>query len=143
MSKVLIGMLQNAHAGEIAAYHAYEGHWKSLKDHKERKEIRKIQEEEMEHIELIEEFLKDLNSKPLFFLDLIFSFIGRVLSVMCYFTGYRLPMYVAKKIEQIGVENYNKMALEAREHGHHAMYLFLCDMSEVEQQHEKYFKGKY
>ncbi len=135
-------MLQNAHAGEIAAYRAYEGHWRSLKNIEESAQVKLIQKEELEHIHLIEEFLEDLGAKPNKFLDFIFSLIGRFLSAGCYVSGYFAPMYVARIIERIGKNNYNLMADEAHRLGLYTMCLFLRDMSEVEEDHEKYFASK-
>jgi demethoxyubiquinone hydroxylase (CLK1/Coq7/Cat5 family) len=37
----LIRILQNAHAGELAAAFAYRGHWKSLKNSPEKTHIKK------------------------------------------------------------------------------------------------------
>ena len=38
----LIRILQNAHAGELAAAFAYRGHWKSLRESAEKTQIKKL-----------------------------------------------------------------------------------------------------
>ncbi|MDQ3634788.1 MAG: hypothetical protein M3405_09820 [Acidobacteriota bacterium] len=39
----LIRILQNAHAGELAAAYAYRGHWKSVRNSEEKTQIKIIE----------------------------------------------------------------------------------------------------
>ncbi len=59
----LIRILQNAHAGEIAAAYAYRGHWKSLKESPEKTEIKKIEAEEWDHRRRVGEWLEKLGAE--------------------------------------------------------------------------------
>ena len=54
----LIRILQNAHAGELAAAYAYRGHWKSLKDSPEKEHIKKIEAEEWTHRANVKKWLE-------------------------------------------------------------------------------------
>ncbi len=60
----LIGILQLAYSGELAAAYAYRGHWKSLSDPEERHRIEEIENEEWHHRRLVGEMLSSLNAEP-------------------------------------------------------------------------------
>jgi len=47
--RLLIGILQLAYSGELAASYAYQGHWKSVGNPEEKDRIRAIEQEEWEH----------------------------------------------------------------------------------------------
>ena len=53
----LIRILQNAHAGEVAAAYAYRGHWKSLRESPEKARIKEIEAEEWDHRRRVGEWL--------------------------------------------------------------------------------------
>lgn len=110
----LTKMLQHAHAGETAAFHAYEGHIKSVRHPETKEAIRKVQKEELDHIRMTWFMLHELGAEPNKFQDLLFTMIVKTLSVLCRVTGYFAPMYGALLIEKIGVNNYKEMAEEAR-----------------------------
>lgn len=135
----LVPLLQRAHAGEIAAYHAYKGHALSVKDLKVRRDILVMRQEELDHIERCERFLATLGAKPSPMLDLIFTIIGKVASALCYVTGYRLPMLVAKWLEQIGAVSYYELREVAKAEGQGYMSTFFLDMAYTEEEHERYF----
>ena len=59
----LVSLLQEAHAGEMAAAYAYRGHWKSMKDPGEREAIAKIEREEWEHREIVRGMLAILSGR--------------------------------------------------------------------------------
>lgn len=141
MSVKLIRMLQSAHAGELAAFYAYEGHWKSLKSDSEREAIKKIQREEMEHIKLTEVFLEGLRAKPSPIKDYIFTKIGKTIGFLCHWTGWTLPMKVAGLMEKIGAYSYKNIAKEAWASKNHQIVKTLNRMQTVEIQHEDYFNG--
>lgn len=138
--KKLVKMLQHAHAGETAAYFAYEGHIKSVRDSKIKEAIRKIQKEESDHIQMTWLMLHELGAKPSPWQDLVFTVIGKTLSVLCRVTGYFAPMYGALLIEKVGVNNYKAMAQEARSKRLFAMHAALVDMKNTEEEHEKFFR---
>lgn len=139
MNTIMTKMLQKAHAGEIAAYLAYEGHWRSLKDPKEREEVRAIQADELHHKEIVRELLTKLGAKPSWVRDTVFTVIGRTMSALCYVTGWYMPMLGALLIERIGVNNYAKMANMTKSKG---MRQDLLYMHRVELAHEIYFMNK-
>jgi rubrerythrin len=132
--------LRFAHAAEIAAYHAYEGHWRSVSNQAEREYIRSIALDELEHIHIIEDMLRALRSGPSPFLDRMGLIIGEIIGILCYHTGWRLPMYVAGAMEKIGTRSYREIALEAAEQGRYPMVGCLMEMAKVEEEHEEYFE---
>lgn len=138
----LIRLLQNAYSGELAAYYAYEGHWRSLRSPTEQKEIQKIQAEEMEHRECIGKFLALLGAKPNPRRELIFTCIGKTISLLCRIGGWFIPMYGAGKLERGNIVEYENAARIAAEAGRQDMVEDLLLMAEVEWDHELYFRQK-
>lgn len=137
----LIRMLKFAHAAEIAAYNAYEGHWRSVADQSEQDSIKKIQLDELKHIYSIEAMLKLLQSNPNPILDKMGQYIGEFISFLCFYTGWRLPIWVAGRMECIGTASYMDIAVEAAEQGRHVLAYQLKIMAENEYEHEQYFKN--
>src|ERR1700674_5966513 len=103
--KEFIKMLQQAHAGELAAYYAYEGHWRSLKDQKQRDAIKSIQKDELDHIRYLKTLLDVYDAQPSRIRDFIFTMVGKSASLMCYIAGWYFPMSGARFIENIGAVN--------------------------------------
>jgi demethoxyubiquinone hydroxylase (CLK1/Coq7/Cat5 family) len=136
----LIRILQNAHAGELAAAYAYRGHWKSLKNSAEKTEIEKIEAEEWVHREGVRLWLEKLDAKPRKFREAIFWTIGRTLGIGCYVSGWFFPMYFAGRLESQNVQEYVEAANYARELGMNDCVEELLVMSQVEQKHEDFFK---
>jgi rubrerythrin len=58
----LIGLLQLAYSGELAAAYAYRGHWKSVSDPEERHRIEEIEQDEWHHRKLVGEMLANLKA---------------------------------------------------------------------------------
>ena len=58
----LIALLQLAYSGELAAAHAYRGHWRSVRNADEKMAIRNIEDDEWRHRKLVGEMLKGLGS---------------------------------------------------------------------------------
>lgn len=135
----LIRILQNAHAGELAAAYAYRGHWKSLKESAEKTEIKKIEAEEWTHRENVARWLAKLDAKPRKMREAIFWTIGRSLGVLCYVSGWFLPMYFAGRLESQNILEYEEAAHFAEEIGLKECVKEMLKMSKVEAEHELFF----
>jgi demethoxyubiquinone hydroxylase (CLK1/Coq7/Cat5 family) len=137
----LIRILQNAHAGELAAAYAYRGHWKSLRESSEKQEIKKIEEEEWEHRRCIEKWLAHFEAKPRALREAAFWTIGRTLGVTCFVSGWFMPMYFAGRLESQNVQEYVEAAKWARELEMEDCVELMMEMSDTEQRHEDFFKA--
>ena len=60
----LVWLLRHAHAGELAAGHAYRGHAASVSDPAEKARIRQIEDEEWVHRRQVGEMLASLGEGP-------------------------------------------------------------------------------
>lgn len=138
----LTSQLQKAYAGEVAAYHAYEGHWRSVKDPVVAKHIRAIQRQELQHIAEIKRSLKELGGNPNWVLIYLFWVIGKTVSALCYVSGQKLPMLGAAFIEYIGETNYRKMSKEAYDLGLFRLHYRLLSMAAVESAHKWYLESR-
>ncbi len=138
----LIRLLKQAHAIEIGAYQAYEGHWRNIKpiDRFERGKVKWIQVDELLHKETLEKMLKELDSKPSLILDAILWCIGKSISIGCYVMGYRMAMWGAKIMEVMGSNCYWTLAREAYNSGYPHMHTELCKMARQEEEHEQFFE---
>lgn len=135
----LTRLLRRAYAIEIGAYHAYEGHWRSLpKDSVAQNTIKAIQCDEVIHRELILRMLKELESKPSPILNAVLWVIGKSISAACHVLGYKAAMWGAKIMEVMGAGLYRKLARIARDEGHPAMGVELDFMQRSEEDHERY-----
>lgn len=141
MNTKLIKMLQHAVASEAGAFMAYDGHERSLKDPIAKAAIIKIKREELDHVKILVEFLAMLEAKPNKFLNKIFVYIGMILGRLCFFTGFRMPMYGAMLIEKIGINGYDKLAKEAERANKPLMAKVLLAMGETEKEHEAVLKS--
>lgn len=138
----LIAILQKAHAGELAAYLAYEGHWRSLRDRGEVEEVRKIAEDEMAHRVAIRGMLADLGHEPRRLREALFWTIGRAIGALCHAAGWFAPMYGAGRLESGNVREYQNAAALALSAGHPELVDALEHMAEVEARHERFFREK-
>jgi rubrerythrin len=138
----LIGILQLAYSGELAAAYAYRGHWKSVSDVAERTAIRNIEEDEWRHRQLVGDMLAKLQAGPDNFRETRATVIGRTLGVLCHVTGWLLPMYGAGKLESRNVREYETAARHARDCGCLEFIDCLMEMAEVEWEHELYFRAR-
>lgn len=136
----LITILQNAHAGEVAAAHAYRGHWRSLKESPEKVRIMEIEAEEWDHRRRVGEWLATLGSAPRPLREKIFWTIGRTLGVTCFLSGWFMPMYFAGRLESKNSVEYEDAAVFARELGMDDCVEDLLDMARVEVEHEEFFR---
>lgn len=136
----LIRILQNAHAGELAAAYAYRGHWKSLKDSPEKLHIQKIEAEEWTHRANVRKWLGKLDAEPRKFREKVFWTIGRSLGITCYISGWFFPMYFAGRLESQNVQEYVDAAEFAKELGMNDCFEEMMEMSHVEAEHEDFFR---
>ena len=136
----LIRILQNAHAGELAAAYAYRGHWKSLKESGEKERIKQIEAEEWRHRENVRSWLQELNAEPLNRREMILGAIGKSLGAMCYVSGWFLPMYFAGRLESQNVQEYIDAAEFAKELKMQSCFEEMMEMSRVEKEHEEFFR---
>lgn len=138
----LIRILQNAHAGELAAAFAYRGHWKSLKKGAaEIEQIRKIEAEEWEHRANVANWLEKLEAKPNKWREKVFWTIGKTIGAACFVSGWFFPMYFAGRLESGNVQEYIDAAEYAKELGMHECYDEMIEMSRVEGEHEEFFRS--
>ncbi len=135
----LIRILQNAHAGEVAAAYAYRGHWKSLKHSPEKERIKEIEAEEWDHRQRVGEWLAKLDAKPKPLGEKIFWTIGNVLGPSCFVSGWFMPMYFAGRLESKNSVEYEGAAKFAIELGMDDCVDDLLDMARVEVEHEEFF----
>ena len=138
----LITILQLAYSGERAAGYAYRGHWKSVSDKDERARIRQIEDEEWHHRKLVGEMLRTLDAQPSSLREVRAVIIGRVLGLLCHFTGWLAPMYGAGRLESRNIVEYEMAARYAHECGCKDFVDCLLIMAEVEWDHENYFRSR-
>jgi rubrerythrin len=138
----LVALLQLAYSGELAAAHAYNGHWRSVRDAGERARIAEIEQEELHHRKLVGEMLASLGAAPNRSREIRASLIGRTLSFLCHVSGWLAPMYGAGRLESGNVREYETAARFARECGREDLIDCLLTMAEVEWEHEKYFRSR-
>jgi demethoxyubiquinone hydroxylase (CLK1/Coq7/Cat5 family) len=138
----LIWGLQNAYSGELAAFYAYEGHWRSCNDPDERREIQKIGEEEIVHRKCVGELLAKLGAGPRPTRELLMKCIGLTIGLLCRIGGWLIPMYGAGKLESGNIVEYEIIARLAIQAGHPEFIEPLLHMAEVEWDHELYFRKK-
>ncbi len=136
----LIRILQNAHAGELAAAFAYRGHWKSVRNAEQKEQIKQIEAEEWQHRAGVLAWLEKLEAKPRKLREAVFWTIGRSLGVSCYISGWFFPMYFAGRLESQNVQEYLEAANFAKKIGFKECVEVLLEMSATEQRHEDFFK---
>src|SRR5262245_42740536 len=137
--EALIGILQRAYSGELAAGLAYRGHWKSVSDPVERAAIQKIEAEEWAHRRRVGEMLASLNAEPRRYLEAKLWMIGRTIGLACHVIGWFLPMYFAGRLENGNVIEYEEAAVHAAASGLSEFEDDLRGMSRVEKEHEVFF----
>ncbi len=138
--KNLIRILQNAHAGELAAAFAYRGHWKSLRESDEKKQIKIIETEEWLHRENVRKWLNELGAEPRRIREAVFWTIGRSLGVLCFVSGWFFPMYFAGRLESQNILEYEEAAEFAKELEMEDCEKEMLEMSRVEAEHEEFFR---
>jgi demethoxyubiquinone hydroxylase (CLK1/Coq7/Cat5 family) len=137
----LIRMLQNAHAGEIGAFHAYAGHIRATTDVAERNKLIEIQAEELRHINDCKRLLNHYGYPTNQLKDSIMKLVGQSLGLACFISGRRLAAWGAGLIEKIGMTNYQKMVDISQRLGNKKLVDIFTNMRDTETVHEMYFKG--
>jgi demethoxyubiquinone hydroxylase (CLK1/Coq7/Cat5 family) len=146
----LIRLLQDAHAGELAATYAYEGHALSLRDPQhanDEREIRRIQREEIEHRECVARMLRSLGAEPRPRRERLMGFIGHVIWRLCLWSrpvwgSWFLAMFGAGWLESTNVGEYLRAAAWAKAAGQTDFVEDLLRMAEVEREHEAFFRRR-
>ena len=139
---LLVRVLRHAHAGELAAGHAYRGHAASVSDPAEKVRIRQIEDEEWVHRQQVGEMLAALGAAPESAQERKLYFIGKTIAVLCRIGGWYVPMYGAGRLESHNVKEYEDAADFAVGCGHPELVECLLEMAEVEWEHEAYFRAK-
>lgn len=140
--RALVRLLIRAHAGELAAFLAYEGHRRSLRDAAEALEIRAISEDELAHRRELRVVLDRLEHPPARLREALFWLIGTVIGALCRFGGWFAPMYGAGLLERGNVAEYERAAELALRAGQDVLVEPLLRMAAVESEHERYFRAK-
>jgi hypothetical protein len=138
----LVRVLQDAHAGELAAAYAYRGHWKSLWRRKwvaERAEVHRIEDAEWHHRRLVADMLAELGERPRPRRELLMGAIGRFFGLLCFVGGHFGPMYAAGRLEAANVSQYEAAERSASRLGLHGYVACLRDMVVEEARHEVFF----
>ena len=136
----LVRILQSACSGELAAIHAYRGHWKSVSAPETRQRLQEIEGEELHHRTLVQGLLRELGAGPSPLREAVFWMIGRSIALFCRVGGWFIPMYGAGLLEQGNIREYEDAARAARESGLDGMIDCLLTMAEVEWEHERFFR---
>ena len=136
----LVRLLQNAHAGELAAAYAYRAHWKSLRKRPgARAEVRRIEGTEWHHRELVAEMLATLGARPRRSREMVMAAIGRFFGVLCFVSGFFGPMYAAGRLEAMNVDQYRTARDDASALGLDGFVAHLEAMRVEEDRHERFF----
>lgn len=138
----LIELLQLAYSGELAAAHAYHGHWKSVRNAAEKTAIQNIENDEWRHRKLVGEMLASLDSGPSRQRETRANIIGRTLGFLCHVTGWLAPMYGAGRLESRNIREYETAARYARACDRSDLVDCLLEMAEVEWDHQHYFRAR-
>jgi hypothetical protein len=138
----LVALLQLAHSGELAASLAYTGHAASVRDTDERARILEIRDEELDHRARVRSMLDTLGAPPEEKRERKLRRVGRVVSAFCHVGGWFGPMYGAARLERKNIGEYDRAARFAIDAGYPEFVDDLIDMSEVEWEHEKFFREK-
>ena len=141
----LVRILQLAHAGELAAAYAYQGHWRSRFGERrrgEREEIQRIEAAEWVHRNEVAEMLTALGSGPVPWRERLMAAIGRFFGGLCFVGGRFLPMYAAGRLEAMNVGQYVDAAAHARASGHGGFGEELDEMVAEEARHEAWFSAQ-
>jgi hypothetical protein len=138
--RVLVRLLQDAHAGELAAAHAYRGHWRSLGRHPvERAEVQRIEGAEWHHRNLVASMLDELGAAPRRRREALMWAIGRFFGLLCFVGGWFGPMYAAGRLEGMNVDQYRRGRDLVAQLGLDGWVTCLEEMRVEEDRHERFF----
>jgi len=135
----LVRILQDAHAGELAAALAYRSHWRSLRRPAERAEVRRIEEAEWHHRAVVAEMLVELGARPRRPREVLMGVIGRFFGALCFVSGWFGPMYAAGRLEGMNVSQYEAARDTAASLGLTSFVPRLEAMRVEEVRHERWF----
>lgn len=135
----LTRILQDAHAGELAAAYAYRAHWRSLRRADERAEVRRIEGAEWHHRALVAGMLAELGATPRRGRELLMGAIGRFFGLLCFVTGWFAPMYAAGRLEAANVGQYRDARAGSERLGLDSFVECLDAMEAEEDRHERWF----
>lgn len=136
----LVRLLQDAHAGELAAALAYRSHARSLwRRPAERSEVRRIEGAEWHHRALVAAMLDELGERPRRPRELLMGFVGRFFGLLCFVGGHFGPMYAAGRLEAMNVGQYADAESLATSLGLTAYSGQLVEMTAEEDRHERWF----
>lgn len=138
--KQLIHILQMAYSGELAAGIAYAGHWRSLRDIEQRKSVQNIEQDEWRHRKIVGDMLLTLEARPQFWRECMMFCIGSSVYTACFLIGWFFPMYFAGRLESANTKEYDCAAYHAECLGLANFQTVLLELSEVELEHETFFK---
>jgi demethoxyubiquinone hydroxylase (CLK1/Coq7/Cat5 family) len=136
----LVRVLQDAHAGELAAAYAYRGHWKSIRrDPSVRAEIARIEGAEWHHRALVAAQLVELDARPRRRREIAMWSIGRFFGALCFVSPRFAPMYAAGRLEAMNVGQYDDARGHAEALGLDHFVVALEAMRVEEVRHEVFF----
>lgn len=135
----LIRILQDAHAGELAAAYAYRGHWRSVRQVAERTEIRRIEAAEWHHRAMVAGLLEELGARPRRRRELLMGTTGAFFGSLCFVGGWFGPMYAAGRLEAMNVMQYVSARDFAAQLGLSEAAGQLDEMCAEEDRHEQWF----
>lgn len=137
---LLVRLLQDAHAGELAAAYAYRGHaWSLWRRPEERAEVRRIEGAEWHHRGLVHDMLVEIGEGPRRRRELLMGATGRFFGTLCFVGGHFGPMYAAGRLEAMNVGQYATARDLASELGLTAWSTSLGEMCAEEDRHERWF----
>ena len=137
---ILVRILQDAHAGELAAAYAYQGHSRSLWRHPGAKaEVERIEAAEWHHRQLVAALLVTLGAKPRRRREWLMAATGRFFGGLCFVGGWFAPMYAAGRLEWMNVGQYESAHDAAVELGLVDAAAQLAEMTDEEDRHERWF----
>jgi len=138
----LIRILQDAHAGELAAAYAYRGHARSLRRPSRqaaRAEVLRIEEAEWHHRAEVAALLGELGARPRWPREILMGAIGRCFGALCFVGGWFAPMYAAGQLEGTNIVQYADAGDAARRLGLDAAVVRIEAMGVEECRHEQWF----
>lgn len=135
----LVRILQDAHAGELAAALAYRSHWRSLREPSERAEVRRIEGTEWHHRAVVADMLVELGARPRRHREVAMGTVGRFFGALCFVTGWFGPMYAAGRLEGMNVGQYTAARDATASLGLTSCAARLEAMRLEEDRHERWF----
>lgn len=132
-------MLQFAHAYEIAAYHAYEGHWRHHTNREEQEFMHDIEFDELDNMGWIQHMLVTLDADTDWYMDHCAEYIGEFIGLLCYHTKWRIPKFITKALDKFGVFSYKRIAREAFKVALFDMHDDLLEIAGTKNEHDRFF----